>query len=106
MRIAPPEVLLARLHAVRALLRDRQLDGVLLTNLANIAYLTDFHGTAGVLIARADRLTMVSDARYEGALSSLAAAMPWLAVEIVRPGEGSVDERLSRRYGWVSRPRR
>ena len=83
-----------RRGALAGLLARVPADALLVTHRPNIAYLIDFHGTAGVLVARADRLTMVSDARYESVLSSLAAVMPWLEVEIVRPGEGSVDERL------------
>ncbi len=57
-----------RLGRLRAALFDagpeRELDGLLVSHLTNIRYLTGFTGSAGVLLVTADAATMLTDGRY------------------------------------------
>jgi Xaa-Pro aminopeptidase len=46
------------------LLADESLDGLLVTHLPNIRYLTGFSGSAGLLLVRADVTILISDFRY------------------------------------------
>ena len=67
------------------------LDGLLVTHLPNIRYLTGFTGSAALLLIRADASVLISDFRYsEQALAEVGAAA---AVEI---DQRSVWERLGR----------
>jgi len=91
---APVECLDGRRRALARGLAAVSADALLVTSRPNIAYLSHFFGSAGFLVASPDRLTLVSDARYATALSELAGIVPCLDVEIVRPGDGSVEERL------------
>ena len=53
-----------RIAALRADLRDAGWDGLLITHLPNIRYVTGFTGTAGAVILTANRCTLVVDFRY------------------------------------------
>ncbi|MNX76491.1 putative peptidase [compost metagenome] len=53
-----------RLTALRRLLRDQDLDALLVTHLPNIRYLTGFTGTAAQLVVSAHACLLVVDFRY------------------------------------------
>lgn len=53
-----------RQRALRAALAAEGLDGLLVTHLPNIRYLTGFTGSAGLLLVRADEALLVTDFRY------------------------------------------
>jgi Xaa-Pro aminopeptidase len=53
-----------RRHRLNEALAQRKLDGLLVTHLPNIRYLTGFTGSAGVLVSVGDRLTFFTDGRY------------------------------------------
>ena len=55
---------LERQAGLRAALADEGLDGLLVTHLPNIRYLTGFTGTAALLLVRKDASTLISDFRY------------------------------------------
>ncbi|HUF36365.1 MAG TPA: aminopeptidase P family protein [Gemmatimonadales bacterium] len=55
---------LERQAALRAALLAEGLEGLLVTHLANIRYLTGFTGSAGLLVIGADRTALVTDFRY------------------------------------------
>ncbi|HEX2779867.1 MAG TPA: aminopeptidase P family protein [Gemmatimonadaceae bacterium] len=54
-----------RLEALRASVERAHLDGVLLTGLANIRYLTGFSGTSALLFVSAREAIFLTDFRYE-----------------------------------------
>ncbi len=54
----------ARQRALRAALAGEGLDGLLVTHLPNIRYLTGFTGSAALLLVRADDALLVTDFRY------------------------------------------
>ena len=54
----------ARLRRLREVLGDVGVDGLLVTNLANVRYLTGFTGSAGVLLVSPPRVTLATDGRY------------------------------------------
>jgi len=53
-----------RVAALRAQLEEQELDGLLVTNLTNVAYLSGFTGSAGALVVTADQTLLVADFRY------------------------------------------
>jgi Xaa-Pro aminopeptidase len=55
----------ARFAALRELVEKAHLDGVLLTSLANIRYLTGFSGTSALLFVSARDAIFLTDFRYE-----------------------------------------
>jgi Xaa-Pro aminopeptidase len=82
---------LARQDAVRGVLARDGLDALLVTHLPNIRYLTGFTGSAGLLLARPDGTTLVTDFRY--AAQAPAEVGNAAAVEI---DQVSVWDRLAR----------
>ena len=101
MASAPAEYLDRRRHSLARLLEHESLDALLVTQPQNIAYLTGFFGSAGVLIATAERLILISDARYEGVLATLAGQLPALTA-VVAPSGGSQDESLVAEIGGIA----
>ena len=82
-----PEMdLAARLPRLTGRLSEYGCDGLLVTNLVNIAYLTGFTGSAGLLLVRPDDSLLVTDGRYrnQSAEQVKAAGAP-VRVEIGRP---------------------
>jgi Xaa-Pro aminopeptidase len=55
----------SRLKAIRQALRSKGLDGLLVTDINNIRYLTDFSGSSGLLIITATGQFFVTDFRYK-----------------------------------------
>jgi Xaa-Pro aminopeptidase len=53
-----------RIRGVRAGLDEASIDGLLVTNIVNVRYLTGFNGSAGVLLVGPRRATLVTDGRY------------------------------------------
>lgn len=60
----PPMDVAARAGRLQEALVDSGCDAVLVTNLANIRYLTGFTGSAGLLLVRPSGMLLVSDGRY------------------------------------------
>jgi len=78
MRIAPPDRLHARVKDVRASLAARHLDGVVVTSLANIAYLTGFFASAAALVLTRDEVILIGDSRYSESLANRAHECPFI----------------------------
>jgi Xaa-Pro aminopeptidase len=64
MAHAPTEWLCRRHQRVRAALAERSLEALVVTSLPNITYLTNFTGSAAILIVTSDRLLFLTDPRY------------------------------------------
>ncbi len=54
----------ARREALRAKLAERELDALLVSNLANVRWLTGFTGSNGAAVVGAARLRFLTDFRY------------------------------------------
>ena len=67
MRLAPRDTLAARHARLRQAVAAADLDGLVVTHLPNIFYLTNFLGTAGIAVAMRDRLYLILDFRYASA---------------------------------------
>jgi Xaa-Pro aminopeptidase len=70
MSHAPTDSLRRRHDALRKALQTRELDAIAITSLPNILYLTNFTGSAAVVVMTADRLLFITDFRYVTALES------------------------------------
>ncbi len=71
----PPIGYAGRADAVRALLAERGVAAMAVTNLTNVRWLTGFTGSNGVVAVLPDRLVLVTDGRYrDRAEAELAAA--------------------------------
>jgi Xaa-Pro aminopeptidase len=70
MSHAPTDTLKGRHDVIRKGLQARDLDAIAITSLPNILYLTNFAGSAAVVVMTADRLLFVTDFRYITALES------------------------------------
>lgn len=83
-----------RLAGVRATVSDSGLDALVVTSLANVRYLSNHTGTAGILVVTPDAVHLLVDARYSESVRLLqesAAACPGLRVW---PVPDSYDEAL------------
>jgi len=80
-----------RQEALRAALRVAGLDGLLITHLPNIRYLTGFSGSAALLLVTGQGVTLISDFRYAAQAQTEVGSAA--AVEI---DQRSVWERLGR----------
>jgi Xaa-Pro aminopeptidase len=87
----PPDRRAERQAAVRLKLEDEGLDGLLVTHLPNIRYLTGFSGSAALLLIRPDVATLITDFRY--AVQAPAESGDAAVVEI---DQRNVWERLGR----------
>lgn len=96
MHLPPADVLGVRLERLRQLLTARDLDGLLVTDLANISYLTGFFASAAVVVVHPDGLTLVGDSRYAEALAARSRECPFLRTVELSAGvsydEAVVDE--------------
>jgi len=87
MRIAPPDLHLARHAKVAADLRVVGAEAALITSLPNIAYLTGLFATAGALVVSAERLMLIVDGRYAGAAEARRRDLTNLEVSRVPAGD-------------------
>ena len=86
MRIAPPEVFAARSARLRAHLATLGVDALVVTTLPNIAYLTGFFASAGVLLVTPEALILIGDSRYAEPLAARAADWPQIRPVVLQPG--------------------
>lgn len=81
---AEPVTVAGRLRRLRARLGGAEVDVLLVTELANVRYLSGFSGSAGILLVTADEALLVTDGRYRGqAAEQLAASGAAGDVELV-----------------------
>ncbi|MGE3178928.1 MAG: M24 family metallopeptidase [Vicinamibacterales bacterium] len=95
MATAPSAALERRHAAVRAALTDQALDALVVTALPNVLYLTNFGGSAGILVVLPDALRFITDSRYVTSLAEtrgLAHECPGLQLDVV---QGSYDVTLA-----------
>jgi Xaa-Pro aminopeptidase len=83
-----------RLSRLRSDLRTLDLDAFVITHLPNVRYLTGLHATAGLVVVRADRSTVVIDFRYETAARTLLGSLPDRPFDICLV-ENTYDETLA-----------
>lgn len=98
MQIAPAHLRLARQAALRDLLRADGLDALLVTSLANVAYLTGLFASAAAVVMTRDRTVLITDGRYLGIAEELVADMPGVALVITpasKPFDMAFAEELS-----------
>ncbi|MBZ5556892.1 MAG: Xaa-Pro peptidase family protein [Acidobacteriia bacterium] len=95
MSHAPSAALSARHRAVRRAMAARSLDALVVTSLPNVLYLTNFTGSAAIVVVTAARVYVLTDFRYLTALaeaSRTARACPDL--EVIKVA-GSYDGALA-----------
>ena len=78
MRVAPADVLVRRVARLRELLSERALDGLLVSSLANIAYLSGFFASAAALVVTREDAVLIGDSRYAEHLAARARECPFL----------------------------
>ena len=67
-----PTVVLGRRHdRIRDALRQQSLDALVITGLSNVTYLTNFTGSAAVVILTGERLLFITDFRYQTTIADL-----------------------------------
>jgi Xaa-Pro aminopeptidase len=97
MSHAPTSALSRRHQAIRAALRTRDLDALVVTSLPNILYLTNFTGSSAIIVVTMERIEFITDFRYVTVLSEArgtATECPGLDLVTV---EGSYDAQLAAR---------
>lgn len=94
MRLALREMLAVRHARLREALQAAGLDGLVVTHLPNLFYLTNFLGTAGIAVVMSDRLYLIVDFRYGAAVQELWASPHGCPDAEIVPVERSYDETL------------
>ena len=94
MSFAPSAALKRRHDAVRADLATRRVDALVVTSLPNILYLTNFTGSAAIVVLTADRLHFLTDSRYLTVMGDTRGAPHGCPDLELVPVEGSYDARL------------
>lgn len=94
MRLALREMLAVRHARLREALQAAGLDGLVVTHLPNLFYLTNFLGTAGIAVVMSDRLYLIVDFRYGAAVQELLASPHGCPDAEIVPVERSYDETL------------
>jgi Xaa-Pro aminopeptidase len=94
MSHAPADALERRHRTIRTALAEQHLDGLVVTSLPNVLYLTNFTGTAAIVILTADRVECLTDSRYVTEIQRLQHEFP--ALELTRV-EGAYDVTLVQR---------
>jgi Xaa-Pro aminopeptidase len=95
MSHAPTAALARRHQVIRSDLAARELDALVVTALPNVLYLTNFTGTAGIVVLTPDNLRFLTDSRYVTVVAdgqATACACPGLELAVVG---GSYDETLA-----------
>lgn len=87
----PPDRRLERQADLRSALEAEGVDGLLVTHLANIRYLTGFTGSAALLLVRQDATVLVTDFRYASQATQEASLVATVEVD-----QRSVWDRLGR----------
>lgn len=88
----------ARADRLAALVAERELDGLLVTDLVNVSYLTGFGGTNGACICAADHRTFLTDFRYTERAE--AEVQGWEIVTVADDWLGGIAARLSGKVGF------
>ena len=109
-RSAPPDVLDERAALLRVALRSEQLDALLVTSLANIAYLTGFFASAAALVVTPDTLVLVGDGRYADELEQRRRDYPAIDAVLLPRGDSydpAIADRIAmcRACASASKPR-
>lgn len=91
---ARAEFLHPRHAALRAALEARGLDVLVVTHLPNVAYLTNFNGSAAIAVVDAQRVSLITDSRYLTAAQELIESEYGGAGIVLVPVEQTYDETL------------
>jgi Xaa-Pro aminopeptidase len=105
MSHAPSEALSRRHAAVREQFLPASLDALVVTSLANVNYLTNFAGSAAVLVLTADMAYFFTDSRYVTTVlqnQSTPCACPGFELVVV---EGSYDAAIAHALAMRAMPR-
>lgn len=90
-----PSITDKRLTQIRFVMSDEKMDGIAVTYLPNIRYLTNFSGSAGTLFIFEDSIHFVTDDRYEEQIKTELYPLPNLKTHINRnPWQYAVDSGL------------
>jgi len=93
-----------RLERLRARFAGSNIDGLLVTNLTNVRYLTGFAGSAGMLAVTSDRAILVTDGRYRTqSAEQMAAAGVSNTIDLAIGGGDAQRDELLRVLGSAER---
>jgi Xaa-Pro aminopeptidase len=95
MAHAPTDALERRHDQIRQTMVQRSLDALVVTSLSNITYLTNFSGSAAIVVLTSARLFFLTDFRYVTTLSESTGTVhecPGIELAVV---EGSYDAKLA-----------
>ncbi len=95
MAHAPAEALSRRHRLIRQACVERSLDALVVTSLPNVLYLTNFTGSAAIVVVTAENLHFITDFRYVSAMEAARGRpdeCPGLGLMVV---DGSYDATLA-----------
>ena len=95
MRLALRDTLAVRHGKLREAIKRARLDGLVVTHLPNLFYLTNFLGTAGIAVVTIDRLYLIVDFRYGAAAKELWSSPHGCPDAEIVPVDRSYEETLA-----------
>jgi Xaa-Pro aminopeptidase len=105
MSHAPTQRLKQRHDRIRDVLASRSLDALVVTSLPNVLYLTNFSGSAAIVVLTRERVIFITDFRYVAALSESRGtgyACPDVDLVVV---DGAYDTTLATTIGAIGSQR-
>ena len=95
MSLATREFLGARVSRVREFLTEQDLDALIVTHLPNVFYLTNFSGSAAIVVLTRRDVRFITDFRYVSAVESLLAEETSCQDTTLVPVDRTYDETLA-----------
>ena len=95
MSLATRELLAARISRVRQFLAEQRLDALIVTHLPNVFYLTNFSGSAAVVVLTRTDTRFITDFRYVSVVESLLASETGCPEATLVRVDHSYDETLA-----------
>ena len=87
MPTAPASHRFARQAKLKSALQDRGLEGLVVTNPSNVAYLTGLFASSGAVVLGQESVTVVTDGRYLGIAQPLVAEMDGVDLVVTPPSK-------------------
>lgn len=101
MRVAPPDLHVARHRRLRERMRGEGLDALLISHPANLAYITGLFASTGAALVRADAIQLIVDGRYVSVARQRQSELGGVSVVVVPPG-GSIEEAVAAEVAALS----
>jgi Xaa-Pro aminopeptidase len=96
-QIAPPGYLMERQARIREAIRNENIPAMLLTNFADVSYVTGFEGDDSWALVASDRIYLISDFRY---VEQIGIECPWVKLVVRKHSLPDELGSILKRHKW------